>query len=137
MENIRQTMTWKVDWYTKTVLTIIAISLALLVLKSYLIPTDVRAGGNPTEIDIVSVGGYTISGGVLKINIEEVNGSSIGSEIPIDLREIAGSSVDREIPVNIKEVGGYSISSSYGLPVNIEAINGSSISGGAMPVRNK
>lgn len=92
----------KTDIYTKTVLTVIAIALIVLVFKNGTVVNEAKAEKS-------TFSRYA------SIPLNE-DGS-----INVKLVSFYGT-----LPINIKEYGGSSISSS-GLPVNIESLNGSSV----------
>jgi hypothetical protein len=105
------------DIYSKTVLSVIASCLMLIVVNIYFSPKDVNAYDT-----------------VQDVNIKYVNGSSLsGSYLPIDLQRIDGSS-GRELKVDIKSINGRTVFGDK-IPVDIQGINGQFIIGGDLPVR--
>lgn len=102
----------KTDLYTKIVLTIIAVSLAIIVIRDVdIIP---RAYANSTETNMKSKMNY----GLVPLNADgsiDVNIKSYSSTMDVDIVDISTSD---ELDVNIDEVGGYS---TYGtVPVQVE-----------------
>lgn len=115
-ENIRVKFT--LDRYTKTLLTVIAASLLLLVVNLYFSPGKLNA------LETVQ-----------DVNIKSINGTSVwGSELPVNMEKINGRTVNDEIPVNIKSIKGSSLWDSK-IPVDIQSVNGSSIYGNSVPVK--
>jgi hypothetical protein len=51
----------KIDLYTKIVLTVIAVSLAVIAMRPILAPENVSAAGSIVQVDIAQVGGQYIS----------------------------------------------------------------------------
>ncbi|MBE9487584.1 MAG: hypothetical protein IMY73_00200 [Bacteroidetes bacterium] len=70
----------KTDFYTKTILTVIAVSLVALVIQNTNLVGTVQANSFPTpakgtsdsvmDVNIVSVDGWNIYGGKLKVEVE-------------------------------------------------------------------
>jgi hypothetical protein len=115
MKNLKLSL----DIYTKTVLTIIAVCLMLIVTNMYFKPSNVHA------IQTVQ-----------DVNIKSINGSSLwGSELPVNLKQIDGRSMSNsKIPVDLQTINGRSLWGDQ-LPVDIKAINGSTIFGSDLPVK--
>lgn len=129
----------KPDIYTKTILTVIAIALVLLVIQNTTIVNEAKA--DKTNFNKFATVPVNNDGSInvklisdqLDVNLKSIGGSSVYGALPINLKEVGGSSVHGALPVNFKEVNGSSISSN-GLPVNITAVNGTSIYS-AIPVK--
>lgn len=102
----------KTDFYTKAVLTVIAVSLTIIVLRDVdIIPS---AYANSSETNIKSKMNY----GLVPLNADgsiDVNIKSNSSTIDVNIVDISTSD---ELDVNIDEVGGYS---TYGtVPVEVQ-----------------
>ena len=130
----------KTDLYTKSILTVIAISLVALVFKNTTIVNEAKA--DKATFNRYSAIPMNADGSInvkmvsdMDVNIRSIGGSSVYGSIPINLKEIGGSNIYGSIPVNIKEYGGSGVSSN-GIPVNIEAVDGSAIYS-AVPVKDK
>lgn len=107
--------------YIKTILTVIAVALTVLVIQNFS-ETKTAQAASVHELGKLSVN----ADGTLNVRLVETD---------VNIKSIGGSSVYGAIPVNLKELGGSSISS-YGIPVNIESVNGSSVYD-AIPVKTK
>ena len=59
----------KVDGYTKIILTIIGICLIGLLLRPILMPEQVIARSQITEVDIVKVGGFYFPGNAVPVKV--------------------------------------------------------------------
>ena len=131
----------KTDIYTKTILTVIAVALVLLVIQNTTIVNEAKADKtNFNKFATVPVNNdgsinVTLISDQLDVNLKSIGGSSVYGALPINLKEIGGSSVHGAMPVNFKEINGSSISSN-GLPVNITAVNGTSVYS-AIPVKQQ
>ena len=112
----------KTDVYTKTVLTVIAVSLFIIAMNQLLPFNEARAGSGSFATVPVNPDGS------IKVTFSET--------MKVNIAEVGGNYIYGSMPINIKELNGSSISSSYGLPVNIEAVDGSSVYG-ALPVKEK
>ena len=127
----------KTDFYTKTVLTIIAGALVLLVLKNSNFVNEAKAdqmlNKNYVSIPVNADGSINVKMTTMDVNIQSIGGTGVYGALPINLKEIGGSSFYGSLPINLKEVNGSSFNSS-GLPVNIEALNGSDVFN-ALPVK--
>lgn len=127
----------KTDLYTKSILTIIAISLSIIALRNLSFESANAGTSSPVKFASVPVNADgSINVKVMSdmdVNIRSIGGSSVSGALPINLKEIGGSSFYGSLPVNIKDISGSSISSS-GIPVNIESVNGTSIYS-AVPVK--
>ncbi|MES2593020.1 MAG: hypothetical protein V4608_14150 [Bacteroidota bacterium] len=129
----------KPDLYTKTVLTVIATALVLLVLQNTIIFNEAKADkinfNSFSSVPINPDGSINVKliSEQMDVNIKSIGGSSVYGALPMNLKEISGSSFNGTLPVNFKELGGNAISSS-GLPVNIESVNGVSVYN-AIPVK--
>lgn len=110
----------KTDLYTKSVLTVIAAALCMIVLQNMNIFPEAKAA---VKLD------------VMDINLARVGGNSIYGALPVNVKEMGGNSFYGALPVNIKEVSGSNVSG-Y-MPVDIKAVDGSTIYGGAIPVKTK
>jgi hypothetical protein len=129
----------KTDFYTKTILTVIAIALTLTVLKDYQIIPTATASVKKTESDsrgtiseeitdfdayrlvkmsemntmdvrIVDISTYD----ELQVNIKSIDSDD---ELNVNLKSIKTTD---ELDVNIDEVGGRSIFSGSAIPVKLE-----------------
>lgn len=129
----------KTDLYTKTILTVIAISLTFTVLKDYQLIPSAYANSNETERDsrshiseeITDFDNYrlvkmsdltTMDVRIVDISTYDelnVNIKSIDSydELKVNLKSIETSD---ELDINIDEVGGRSIYNGSAIPVKIE-----------------
>lgn len=107
--------------YTKTMLTVIAVALVVLVIQNFS-ETKTAQASSVHELGNLSVN----ADGSLNVRLVDTD---------VNIKSIGGSSVYGALPVNLKELSGSSISS-YGIPVNIESINGSSVYD-AIPVKTK
>lgn len=105
----------KTDIYTKTILTIIAGALLVLVFQNSKLVNEARA--DKTDFNKFAS---------IPINNDGSINVKMSSDMDVNIHSIGGSSVYGTLPVNLKEVSGSSISSS-GLPVNIESVDGMSI----------
>lgn len=113
----------KTDLYTKTLLTVIAAALTVIVLQHIdLFPKANASGSNAGFISV-------------PLNPDGSMNVRVVDNMKVDIAAIGGNSIYGALPVNMKELGGSSISSN-GLPVNIEAVNGSGIYD-ALPVKIK
>lgn len=129
----------KTDLYTKSVLTVIAAALLVLVFQNLTLVHEAKAErpdfNKFANIPINGDGSINVKliSDQMDVNIKSVGGSSVYGQLPVNLKEIGGSSFSGSIPVNIKELSGSSISSS-GVPVNIKSVDGFSVST-AIPVK--
>ncbi|MCE3278947.1 MAG: hypothetical protein K0S44_1138 [Bacteroidetes bacterium] len=132
----------KIDLYTKSILTVIAAALTILVLQNTKLFNEAQAG--PVKFNTPSNRSITIpvneDGSInvkmvddMDVNIHSIGGSSVYGALPVNLKEVGGSSFYGSLPVNLKEVSSSSINSS-GIPVNIESVDGLSIYS-AVPVK--
>lgn len=120
-------MIMRVDWYTRSVLTIIAASLVMLVLQNMqLIPAAVanadqnaKAASKPAavrlpvnedgSVDVRLKGG--LSDKIMDVNIVRVSGTEARKGLPV-------RPFDHSLNVNLEELGGYQV---YGtLPVEMK-----------------
>ena len=128
----------KTDLYTKSVLTIIAAALLILVFQNVTLVHEAK-GDKPNfnkfaTIPINNDGSINVKlVEQIDVNLKSIGGSSVYGELPVNLKEIGGTSIYSTIPVNIKELSGSSVGSN-GIPVNIEAVDGYSVSS-AVPVK--
>jgi hypothetical protein len=120
----------RTDLYTKSVLTVIAVALVLLVFKNGAQVNEATAASGFNKFASVPV---NEDGSInvrmmsdMDVNIRSIGGSSVYGALPVNMKEIGGSSFYGAIPVNLKELSGNSLSSS-GIPVNIEAVDGMSV----------
>ncbi len=131
----------KVDFYTKTVLTVIAAALVTLVFQNTKLVNEAKADkinfNKFTSVPINDDGSVNVKlvSDQMAVNIKSIGGSSIYGSLPMNLKEIGGNSFYGALPINFKELNGSSISSN-GLPVNITAVNGTSIYS-AIPVKQQ
>jgi hypothetical protein len=107
------------DKYSKTVLSVIAACLVLIVVNIYFSPKDVNAYDTVQDVNIKSINGSSISGGYL----------------PMDLQRIDGSS-SKSLRVDLSSVNGRNIFGDK-LPVDIQGINGQFFMGSELPVKVK
>ena len=131
----------KPDFYTKTVLTVIALALVTLVIQNTKIVNEAKADkinfNKFASIPINDDGSVNVKliSDQMDINIKSIGGSSIYGALPINLKEIGGNSFYGTLPVNLKELNGSSVGSN-GLPVNIEAVHGTAVYS-AIPVKQQ
>ncbi|MFY9309573.1 MAG: hypothetical protein WAQ28_11050 [Bacteroidia bacterium] len=128
----------KTDLYTKSVLTVIAAALLILVFQNVTLVHEAKADkpdfNKFASIPINKDGSINVKLiEQMDVNLKSVGGSSVYGELPVNLKEIGGTSIYSTIPVNIKELSGSSVGSN-GIPVNIEAVDGYSVSS-AVPVK--
>lgn len=129
----------KTDLYTKTILTVIAAALILLIIQNTTILNEAKAGktnfNSFASIPINSDGSINVKflTEQMDVNVKSIGGSSVYGTLPMNLKEISGSSFSGAFPVNFKELGGGAIGTN-GLSVNIEAVDGVSIYN-AIPVK--
>lgn len=113
----------KTDLYTKTILTIIAVCLLLVVVKEIpLIPT-VQAENDPQEVQRYGLVPVNADGSItVKLSpMEEIDVNIRGVDTSEELKvEITGVNTYDELPVNIDEVGGSSVSSGGPIAVKIK-----------------
>lgn len=128
----------KTDFYTKTILTVVAIALLALVFQKTNPINEARA--DKTDFNKFASVPVNEDGSInvkiisdMDVNIHSIGGSSVYGALPINLKEIGGSSFYGSIPVNLKEFNGSSVSSG-GLPVNIESVDGINVYS-ALPVK--
>jgi len=77
----------KVDLYTKTILTIIAIALCVMLVKPIFVSESVRAYNGVLDVNIKQIDGKRVNK-VLDINIEKVNNRTyIGSSVPVSIQK--------------------------------------------------
>lgn len=104
----------KTDFYTKTVLTIIALCLSILTLQNIDIIPKAYASEANNKINIEPSKNY----GLVPLNKDgsiDVNIKSTTSEMDVNISDI---STRKTLEVNIEEVGGYS---TYGkVPVEVK-----------------
>ena len=112
----------KTDFYTKTVLTVIAVALITIAFQNI----DFLPKANAGSSGFVSV--PVNPDGSINVKFTEI--------MKVDVAEVGGNYIYGAMPINIKEISGSSINSSNGIPVNIEAVDGSSIYG-AVPTKEK
>ena len=131
----------KPDFYTKTVLTVIAIALVTLVVQNTQMVNEAKADkinfNKFVSVPINDDGSINVKmvSDQMDVNIKSIGGIGIYGALPINLKEISGNNFYGAIPINFKELNGSSISSN-GLPVNITAVNGTSIYS-AIPVKEQ
>ena len=131
----------KPDFYTKTVLTIIAVALIILVIQNTTMVNEAKA--DKTNFNKFATVPVNDDGSInvklisdeMDVNIKSIGGSSVYGALPMNLKEIGGSSFYGSLPVNFKELNGSAISSN-GLPVNITAVSGTSVYS-AVPVKQQ
>jgi 5,10-methylene-tetrahydrofolate dehydrogenase/methenyl tetrahydrofolate cyclohydrolase len=77
----------KVDLYTKTILSIIAIVLWAMLLKPIFISDIVNASNVVLDVNIKEIDGKKVYGS-LDVNIEKVNGRTFtGSSLPVTIKK--------------------------------------------------
>ena len=77
----------KVDLYTKTILTIIAIALCVMLVKPIFVSESVRAYNGVLDVNIKQIDGKRANN-VLDINIEKINSRTyIGSSVPVSIKK--------------------------------------------------
>ena len=116
----------KTDIYTKSILTVIAAALVLLVIQNSHFLNEAKAEKTDFNKPVAGLASIPVNADG-SINVKMV------SDMDVNIHSIGGSSVYGALPINIKECNGSSISSS-GLPVNIEAVDGMSVYS-AIPVK--
>ncbi len=129
----------KPDFYTKTVLTIIAGALVILVIQNTKLVNEAKA--DKTNFNKFAAVPVNNDGSInvklvsdqMDVNIKSIGGSSVYGALPMNLKEIGGSSFYGSIPINFKEFNGSAVSSN-GLPVNIESVDGISVNS-AVPIK--
>lgn len=104
----------KTDFYTKTVLTIIALCLAILTLQNVDIIPKAHASEPNNNLGIIETKKY----GLVPLNEDgsiDVNIKSFASEMDVNI-----SSIDTkdELDINIDEIGGGYVS--YGGPISVK-----------------
>jgi hypothetical protein len=114
---MKNSITFTLDKYSKIVLTTIAVCLVLIVVNLYFGSQNLHADQTVQDVNLKSINSYSISGG----------------EIPIDMKKISSND---NITVDIKSVNGRNIFGDK-MPVDIQSINGQFIIGGALPVTTR
>ena len=131
----------KPDFYTETVLTVIAIALITLVIQNMTIVNEAKADKTNfnkfASVPVNNDGSINVKliSDQMDVNVKSIGGSSVYGTLPMNLKEIGGSSFYGSLPVNFKELNGSAINSS-GLPVNITAVSGTSVYS-AIPVKQQ
>ncbi len=131
----------KPDFYTKTVLTIIAGALVTLAIQNTKLVNDAKADKTNfnkfASVPINNDGSINVKlmSDQMDVNVKSIGGNSVYGALPINLKEIGGSSFYGALPINFKELNGSAISSN-GLPVNVTAVNGTSVYN-AIPVKQQ
>lgn len=109
------------DKYSKILLSVIASCLVLIVVNIYFSPGEVNANNTSQvqDVNIKSIGGSSVSGGYMPVDIQRIDGSSSKS-MQVDLKSVNGRNV-------------------YGdkVPVDIQGVNGQFFIGSELPVRVK
>lgn len=122
----------KTDFYTKAVLTVIAVALVALVIQNTKLVHEAKADKTNfnkfAHIPINDDGSINVRLPLdqMDVNVKSIGGSSVYGAIPVNMKEMGGYGIYGALPVNVKEVSGSSVSSS-GLPVNIKSVDGSSV----------
>jgi hypothetical protein len=112
----------KIDVYTKTVLTVIAVCLLMLCVKSLWEPNRVAAQVTPI-VQRVVIEGVDVNVPQLQKGIPvNLYGLGSASALPVS---VVGTSLN--IPVNIKQVGG-------SIPVNVLQVAGQAVGKEGVPV---
>jgi len=116
----------KTDFYTKSVLTIIAICLSLIVLKQYQLIPEAHAG-NVSSISndhrLVPIDAFeTLDVRIVDINTYDELNVNIKSVDTYDEMKVNLKSIDTqdELDVNIDEIGGNWVSSGGPIPVKVQ-----------------
>jgi hypothetical protein len=113
----------RTDLYTKSLLTVIAGALVILVIQNSRINLFNEAKAGSLNFNAVrSAAGFA----TLPVNSDGSINVKMTSDMDVNIHSIGGSSVYGTLPINIKEYNGSSMSSN-GLPVNIESVDGMSI----------
>ena len=113
----------KTDFYTKTVLTVIAGALTVIAFQQ----AEIFPKANASKVS---------SFATIPVNPDGSINVKFTETMKVNVTEVGGNYIYGAMPINIKELSGSSINSSYGIPVNIEAVDGSSIYG-AVPTKEK
>jgi hypothetical protein len=105
------TVRFTLDKYTKTVLSVIALCLLLIVTNIYFSPATLEAQQTTQDVNIKYVNGQSLWGNELPVNLKQVNGRSIsGDNLPVDIQSLRGRDLwDDKLPIDIKSVNGSSI----------------------------
>jgi len=94
------------DRYSKTVLSVIAACLLLIVVNIYFGPKDVNAYDTVQDVNIKSISGSSISGGYLPVDLQRIDGSSSKS-LRVDLSSVNGRNIfGDKVPVDIQGING-------------------------------
>jgi len=110
--------TVNLDKYSKSVLTVIAVCLLLITVNIYFSPGDANAYDTVQDVNIRSIGGSSISGGYMPVDLQRIDGSS-SKNLKVDISSINGRSVfGDKVPVDIQGVNGQFIIGSE-LPVKV------------------
>ncbi|GGG34646.1 hypothetical protein GCM10011344_39280 [Dokdonia pacifica] len=117
----------KTDLYTKSILTVIAVALSIIVLKDIAIIPQAHAGSTHTDIPVVnsnyglvpvnedgSINVRLVNTEQLDVNIKNID---TYDELRVDLRRINTSD---ELDINLDEIGGGWIRNGGPIPVKIE-----------------
>ena len=129
----------KTDFYTKTILTVIAVALVTLVIQNTNLVNEAKADktnfNNFASVPINKDGSINVKliTDEMDVNIRSIGGSSVFGALPMNLKEIGGNSFYGSLPINVKEFNGNVVSSS-GFPINIESVDGMSVYN-AVPVK--
>ena len=104
----------KLDLYTKSILTVIAICLTINVLKDFdIMPKAYAKESLKNEPDLLPNKNY----GLIPVNADGTIDVNIKSSSEMDVN-ITGISTSDELDVNIDEIGGGYVS--YGGPISVE-----------------
>ncbi|MBN8586571.1 MAG: hypothetical protein J0M37_15900 [Ignavibacteria bacterium] len=116
LQSVKTTV--NLDKYSKTVLTVIAVCLLLITANIYFSPGEANAYDTVQDVNIKSIGGSSVSGGYMPVDLQRIDGSS-SKNLKIDISSINGRSVfGDKIPVDIQSVNGQFIIGSE-LPVKV------------------
>lgn len=117
----QSTVTLTLDYYTKIVLSLIALCLLLLVADVYFSPARLEAQQTLQDVNIKYINGQSLWGNELPVNLKQLNGRSIsGNNLPVDIQSLRGRDLwDDKLPVDVKAVNGSSIFG-YEVPVKIK-----------------
>jgi hypothetical protein len=105
------TVRFTLDKYTKTVLSVIALCLLLIVTNIYFSPATLEAQQTAQDVNIKYINGQSLWGNELPVNLKQLNGRSIsGDNLPVDIQSLRGRDLwDDKLPIDIKSVNGSSI----------------------------
>jgi hypothetical protein len=114
----------KTDLYTKTVLTIIALSLSIIAFRNLSFFPEAKAAEVPKNTVTLPLN----PDGSINVRMSDV--------MDVNVSKVNGQSFYGSFPVNVKELSGIAINASNGIPVDIEAVDGLNITD-AVPVKSR